>query len=997
MNRKFALGFLMILLVLVLGCSVASAVSGNYDGMDWDLTDGVLTLGKEGETQTLISRDRRDYQSWPWRVDRNDIVEVVCVGSVEMNGSMNGMFYDCKNMTTADLSLLNTTGVTSMSGVYASDALFYGCTSLESIDLSSWDVSNVTDLGSLFSQCSSLKSANLSGWNATNATEMDRVFWSCSSLESVDMSDMNVSNITKFDLMFCECENLQFVDLSNWEILSPATMIEMFHDCKSLTSLDLSSWNTSGVTNMHWMFINCSSLTDLNISGWDTQNVTDMGYMFGGCSELTSIDVGGFKTQNVTSMYSMFFKCSKLTSVDVSHFDTRNVIYMQNMFYECSELTSIDVSGWDTGNVINMNEMFYNCNKVTSLDVSGWNTINVNTLRYTFHKCVSLTALDVSGWKTDNVTDMLQTFSYCSSLTALDVSNWNTSKVTDMCGTFAYCPLITTLDVADWDVSNVCWTGGMFAGCSGLTTLDLSKWSTDSLHTMYQSVSVTTSMRSDVGMFQNCTNLQSLDLSSFDTSKVIRMTNLFYGCNSLVTLNISGWDTSSAKYMNNMFRYCNKVTALDVSSFDTSNVLNTRDMFCGCHALEFLDLSSFDVSNVTEIYEMYVDLPALKEVVLGENNPFIGNGVTAQLPTPPYADNGIQYTRKWVRADGTFGPYASSELIDNYESNMAGTWVWERVPTEYSITFVCTEDGYVGSMPSVTVLSAEDYELPGNAFFVFGKVFTGWTDGNRRIYQDKDIIPANTYLANTEVTLTAVFVPRDTSVQMQDGQFTLSIKGNEKAFFDNVPAGTSYQVFEENIPEDWVLIMQSDGTGVITSLTESEAIFLNKYQPDLATIQFTGRKLMDGQPAEADSFTFELWEGNILLQTKSVMDGGFVQFDILEYGKNDVGIHTYTIKELIGTEDSVLYDGHEETIVVKVTSNVGEDNIVRVSVEVTYSEGTYPDIVFQNWTKPGELTLKKLVDDLLAGHEGDEFRFRIRFVQENGLPLSEELTYSIEP
>ena len=64
---------------------------------------------------------------------------------------------------------------------------------------------------------------------------------------------------------------------------------------------------------------------------------------------------------------------------------------------------------------------------------------------------------------------------------------------------------------------------------------------------------------------------------------------------------------------------------------------------------------------------------------------------------------------------------------------------------------------------------------------------------------------------------------------------------------------------------------------------------------------------------------------------------------------------------------------------------------------MTYSDGTYPNILFENWTKPGHLTLKKLVDDLLEGHEGDEFRFRITFKQENGLPLTDELTYSIEP
>jgi pilin isopeptide linkage protein len=300
-------------------------------------------------------------------------------------------------------------------------------------------------------------------------------------------------------------------------------------------------------------------------------------------------------------------------------------------------------------------------------------------------------------------------------------------------------------------------------------------------------------------------------------------------------------------------------------------------------------------------------------------------------------------------------------------------------------------------MSNVTPSATADYTIPANQFVLFGFAFDHWDDGKGHTYADEAVIPTNTYTAGASVTLSAVMTPRDTSVNMEDGEFTFAIKGNEKAFFDGVPAGTSYSVFEENLADGWVLIAQSNSTGVIQPLEDSEALFLNKYQPDLATIQFTGRKLMDGQPAKADSFSFELWEGNTLLQTKSVIDGGFVQFDMLSYGRNDAGIHTYTIKELVGTDEAVLYDGHEETITVEVTIELGDDNIARVHAEVKSSDGTYPDILFQNWTKPGELSLTKLVDALLAGHEDDEFRFRITFKQENGLPLSDTITYSIVP
>ena len=651
--------------------------------------------------------------------------------------------------------------------------------------------------------------------------------------------------------------------------------------------------------------------------------------------------------------------------------------------------------------------------RITSVVTNG-DLVLQGSLRCMFYYCSSLTSLDVSGFDTSNVTDMYEMFYYCGRLTSLDFSGWNVPNVTDMGYMFYHCTGLTSLDLSGWNAQSVANVNCMFQYCEGLTSLDLSGWNAQSVANMGS-------------MFGRCISLTSLDLSGFNTSNVTTMNGIFYQCISLTSLDISGWNTSSVAGMNNMFERCN----------------------------------------------------SLYSVKLGENNPFNGSGTSVTLPTPPASKDGIRYTQKWIHEDGTFGPFTSEELRDNYTSEMQGTWIWEAVPTEYTLVFTASDysevtgfmenetpvakeeftlpanqfvlfgytfdhwddgnghtyiDGAVipantyavgsivtlsavmsrlpeytiafnasscptasGAMPNVTVLTTEAYQIPANQFVLFGFSFDHWDDGNGHTYADQGTIPANTYTAGANVALSAVMEPRDTSVQMQDGEFTFSIKGDEKAFFDEIPAGTSYSVFEENIPADWVLIAQSNSTGLIYPLETSEALFLNKYQPDLATIQFTGRKLMDGQPAKADSFSFELWEGNILLQTKSVIDGGFVQFDILEYDRNDVGIHTYTIKELIGDDQTLLYDGHEETIAVEVTTEEGEDNITRVYAEVTYSDGTYPDVLFQNWTKPGELSLKKLVDDLLEGHEGDEFRFRITLKQENGLPLTDELTYSIEP
>lgn len=841
------------------------------------------------------------------------------------------------------------------------------------------------------------------------------------------------------------------------------SMKSFFYNYSSLESVNFANCDTSGVTTMHSLFSRDDKLkTVSNLDKLVTNSVTDMAYMFSGCHELTSVDVSKLNTANVTTMASMFDECRKVTALDVSHFNTSNVTDMSSMFSECATLTALDVSGFDTRKVTKMSWMFGGSDSQDG--------------------CKGLTSLAVANFNTANVTDMYGMFRRCSGLTSLNLSSWNVSKTTNM--------------------------GYLFAGCSGLTSLNVSGW---------------------------------------NTSSVTNFTHFLQNCSSLPSVNLSHFNTENGEYFWNMFQNCSSLTSLDVGNFDTSNAVQLGSMFSGCSNLEFLNIAMLNPVKATYMTGMFNSDSKLKEVVLGQHNPFVGSGVTVTLPTPPYGEvNGVRYTGKWVREDGVYGPYTPTALRDNYTSDMAGTWTWERAATTYTISFknidgegtmadVKPESGEDYTLPRCTFTKAKHvfdhwydgrgntyndqavilantfavgasvtltatytskftlnfvsfesasgsmaserpdavkaYTIPNNGFVVEGKAFDYWDDGRGHHYGANAQIPADTYTVNDEVTLTAMFraaeytlvfvpseqqtigslpnvtkdiseayelpqspyrlagyqfdhwedefgnqfankatipantyvnggtvvltgvmVPRDTSVHMQNGAFEFSIYGDEKAFFDGIPAGTAYYV-SENVPEDWVLIMQSNAAGIIYPLEEAEALFVNKYQPGIAMAQFVGRKLIDEQPAEADRFAFELWEGNILLQTKSVIDGGFIMFDAIQYDKNDAGLHKYTIKEVVGDDGSVLYDHHEEIVLVQVTAVTENDGTTKVSTEVTYDDD---NVIFKNWTKPGELTLKKLVDDLLREHEGDQFTFRITFKQENGLPLEESLTYRIQ-
>ena len=65
------------------------------------------------------------------------------------------MFYECKLLTSINLSNFNTSNVTYM------NSMFYGCSSLTNINLSNFNTSKVTNMRSMFGECSKLKKENI--------------------------------------------------------------------------------------------------------------------------------------------------------------------------------------------------------------------------------------------------------------------------------------------------------------------------------------------------------------------------------------------------------------------------------------------------------------------------------------------------------------------------------------------------------------------------------------------------------------------------------------------------------------------------------------------------------------------------------------------------------------------------------------------------------------------------------------------------------------------
>ena len=140
---------------------------------------------------------------------------------------------------------------------------FMWCSKLTTINWGNIDLSNVTEMGSMFYYCSSLQSIDLSKFDTSKETSMNSIFINCSSLQSLDLSNFNTSNLTNMGAMFSGCSSLQSLDLSNFNTSNATNMTSLFNSCSSLQSLDLSNFDTSKVTKMGGMFANCTNLNHI--------------------------------------------------------------------------------------------------------------------------------------------------------------------------------------------------------------------------------------------------------------------------------------------------------------------------------------------------------------------------------------------------------------------------------------------------------------------------------------------------------------------------------------------------------------------------------------------------------------------------------------------------------------------------------------------------------------------------------------------------------------
>lgn len=450
-----------------------------------------------------------------------------------------GMFANCKNLTSLDVSKFDTSNVTDMAIV------FKNCENLTTLDISKWDMSKVvrtrmmfngcsgltalihgplvtsanTNTYGMFAQCSKLTSINTAGWDVSNVTNMAHMFRECLALISVDVSSWNVSQVTDMEGMFYLDSSLNQIDVSNWRPASVTNMKRMFEGCTSLISLNTTNWVTTSLVNASGMFWDCTNLKTLDVTYWDTSNLKDISSMFRECAALTELNVGGWNTSSLTGAGVAFNGCKSLKRLDVENWDVSNVTNMNSMFRTCENITSLDLSKWNVSKVTNISDMFCNDYNLVSLNVSGWDTGNMNKVEQVFAKCYKLPALDLSSWNTAKATSFIDLFYDCNELISIKFGNgWDTSNVTNMQGMFYRCLKLTSLDLSTFNTSKVTTFEAMFAQYKELTSINNDNFDLSSANNTTR-------------MFAN--NRKLTGSIRINTSSIVLYKHMFYDCSCI--------------------------------------------------------------------------------------------------------------------------------------------------------------------------------------------------------------------------------------------------------------------------------------------------------------------------------------------------------------------------------------------------------------------------------------------------------------------------------
>ena len=836
----------------------------------WSVEDGVLRIRpKSGDSGELGSTNGRQ-EGAPW-YGRN-VTRIESQGTIILNQDSSYLFYGQKFLASlSGLANWNVSQVTNMR------SMFSNCTGLSDLsDLANWNVSNVTNMNSLFSNCTSL--SNLSGlanWNVGNVTDMSGLFSRCTSLSNLSaLANWNVGNVTSMSSLFSDCTGLSNLSaLTNWNVSSVTSMYSLFSGCTGLSDLSaLEDWDVSSVTNMSSLFYGCKGLSDLSaLAKWDVGKVTDMGSLFSRCTRLS--DVSAIAHWNLSSIPDestywdqMFYNCGNLTRIGVpaSQLGGDSFIHWNATYFSDAMPQFIEETGdrqynsWDslydamrntpTGYQQGIVYVKYTPSWIVNFDANGGIGMQTRMLVPIKYLSVELPSCEFmrfgyrfAGWtaQPDPISDMNPVLTTLTPATHNDGDRYTVYAQWEKLG--------------DADEQPSTPASGMLPGW-----IQVGAENTSSIITPLQTGTTTFTNRYAPG----------------STSIAFKFTKLMDG--------------------------------------------NVPDQ---SYEFELLDQNGHVLQTVRNIGSTVAFQP-INYTAEGEHV-YLVREKNPNNDKIQYDDHLVQIS---VQVTGEGEQLKAKAII-------LGDTVFRNTSTPAVLSI------------SKSVEHADQYTPDKDTQFTFDVELT-----------DRDGKPVN---GDYNMSIG----DHAQTVTFKDGKLNLTLKAGQTATIKDIPAHAKYKVSETNLPDGYTLkdnaLVNANGTLDANAAVTVTAV--NKYEPKngAAMVQAVKKLLYANTDTayvlKADQFRFTLCEVRPtdadpdncvgVADTTNLKDGT-VTFPQLEY--DQPGTHTYQMREVIGVDSGITYDKQ----IVTVTVNVTDNGSGRLQTTVNYRNGTEPTFVNRIWNAP---------------------------------------------
>ena len=1013
--KKFITTMLVMLMCIgmisiVKPTEVFAASSGTYGTCAWDIDDnGVLTI----HAGTLKSNTSTSSSSGPWYDRRSEIKKIIIEPGVIAGEGMNYLFYNLINCTEIDLSGLNTNDVTSMRG------LFQNCSSLTSLNLLSLNTSKVTTMLDMFNGCRGLTNLDLSNFNTSAVTSMDGMFQSCSGLTNLDLSHFDTSKVTTMYSMFNSCSGLTNLDLSHFNTANVTTFRNMFTNASSLKKVIFGeniSFTGKNITNASYKLVlptpPASSGGISYTRKWIREDktygpFTPAEFRDNYISEMA----GTWVWDGIVDGGTVIFDSNGgvITGTD------RQTVYSDSPSVMLPDDTQVKRShyilkGWNTA--ADGTGTHYDAGASYSVPIQSDPTTLYAEWEYT-----TMRGYIVEHYQQSTTDATVYTKSGEESFTA-EAGTEVTPEVKTYEGFIA--PEPQTVTVADDDSTVVQYYYDrmsysiLFDGngaTSGLMNaqkmfIDISNDIARNIFSKVGSIFIGWALdpSSDVAYM----NMQQvLNLASENGETVTLYAKWMDNENSTVTedgeftvyakagqtivipdlpagmtyeieeVDIpSGWTKTEEENVTGTIRpnitsnskITNEYSADGSIQLVAHKLLNGGELQEGDYSFQLLlngevidtkENGAVDTSKKVDIID-----PDTFDVTGEQDNPWYG--------TAPVEFDDLQYTLADVGKTYvyTIREIAGSDPKINYDSHEETVTVSVEDAGHGILRVTATYDAdgalFTNGVEAGNLEIAKHIE--GETDSVADTIFTFTIN-----LKDKDGEPlAGSYNAKVSSS--------DDTITVSDGG-TVQLKGGESVTITGLPDGVTYSIIESEV-SGWTLTDDSNAGGTIHGSETAHAEFTNSYTEVYdaeGVVELTAKKKVTGGIIEEDDhFVFQLVDerGSVLQEKETDQTGvaeSMITFDPIGLTLDDVGEHTYIVREVVGADEHIEYDESYYEVRLNVSDN--GNGTLNVTQEYYKDDEPVTEMEFVN-KKPvyHDLTVTKTVSGSM-GDKSEAFAF----------------------